>query len=306
MPRQLRIEGLTKTYSNGTRALRDVSIALGPGLFGLLGPNGAGKSTLIRTLATLQEPDSGTITLDGIDFVGEPEEARAVLGYLPQDFGVYPGESAEAMLRHLAALKGISGRTERERQVEARLRATNLWEHRRRKLGTFSGGMRQRFGIAQALLGDPQLLIVDEPTAGLDPAERIRFHNLLAAISRDVIVILSTHLVEDVLSLCARMAILVAGRVVSEGEPERTVAELEGQVWERVVGPGEQIAPPAGTQLLSTHLRTGRTIIRVHSAGHPGTGYDPVPPSLEDVYFAALATGPITDGPGTPATAGGV
>jgi ABC-type multidrug transport system ATPase subunit len=229
-----------------------------------------------------------------------------VLGYLPQDFGVYPGETAEAMLRHIAALKGIPGRAEREHQVEARLRATNLWEHRRRKLGTFSGGMRQRFGIAQALLGDPQLLIVDEPTAGLDPAERIRFHNLLAAISQEVIVILSTHLVEDVASLCARMAILVAGSVVLQGEPERTVAKLDGQVWEGVIRPGEPVAPPAGTQLLSTHLRTGRTITRVHSAGRPGVGYSPVPATLEDVYFAALAAAPGAGRAALPAAAAGV
>ncbi|MBD0320856.1 MAG: ABC transporter ATP-binding protein, partial [Gemmatimonadetes bacterium] len=259
----LHIENLTKTYPGGVHALRGVNLTVGRGLFGLLGPNGAGKSSLMRTLATLQEPDGGTLLFDGVDVLAHPQEHRRRLGYLPQDFGVYPRVSARDLLDHIAVLKGVSRRGDRREQVDALLHQVNLWEHRGRAVAGFSGGMRQRFGIAQALLGDPRLVIVDEPTAGLDPGERNRFHNLLAEVGEQVVVILSTHIVEDVRQLCPRMAILAGGRVLREGAPRELVAELEGRVWRRTVDKGAVAALRASLPVLSTQLHEGRTLLHV-------------------------------------------
>jgi ABC-2 type transport system ATP-binding protein len=284
----LRIESLSKTYPNGVRALQDVTLEVPRGMFGLLGPNGAGKSTLMRTVATLQEPDSGSITLDGLDVVREKERTREVLGYLPQEFGVYPKVTAEALLDHFAVLKGITARGERKDAVDGLLKQTNLWAARNRKLGTFSGGMRQRFGIAQALLGDPKLIIVDEPTAGLDPEERNRFLNLLAEIGENVVVILSTHIVEDVSDLCSRMAILAGGRVLLTGEPRAIVEGLAGRVWQRTVAKGEAEAVAARLPVLSRRLFAGETILHVYSEEPLEDGFAPVAPDLEDVYFLHL------------------
>src|SRR5687767_5585362 len=231
----LQITGLSKTYSNGVKALQDVDLTIPTGMFGLLGPNGAGKSTLMRTIATLQEADSGSITLGDIDVLRQKDEVRKVLGYLPQEFGVYPRVTAEALLDHFAILKGIHKGKERRELVAALLRRTNLYEVRKQNLGTYSGGMRQRFGIAQALIGNPKLIIVDEPTAGLDPGERVRFHNLLSEIGENVVVILSTHIVEDVSDLCSRMAIISGGRVLTEGEPLAAMKAIEGKIWQRIV-----------------------------------------------------------------------
>jgi ABC-type multidrug transport system ATPase subunit len=265
-----------------------VSLDIPRGMFGLLGPNGAGKSTLMRTIATLQEPDSGSIVLDGIDVVREKDRTREVLGYLPQEFGVYPRVSAETLLDHFAVLKGITERGVRRDVVDALLRQTNLWEARKRALGTYSGGMRQRFGIAQALLGDPRLIIVDEPTAGLDPEERNRFLNLLAEIGENVVVILSTHIVEDVSDLCSRMAILAGGRVRLAGEPREVVAALAGKVWRRTVAKSEVADWKARLPVLSTRLFGGRTILHAFSEEPLADGWSPVEPDLEDVYFLHL------------------
>jgi ABC-2 type transport system ATP-binding protein len=287
----LRIEDVSKTYPGGVHALRDVSLTIPTGMFGLLGPNGAGKSTLMRTIATLQEPDSGAIALGDLDVLEEPEEVRKILGYLPQDFGVYPKVTAAAMLDHLAVLKGLTSRGERKDAVETLLHQTNLWEARDRKLGGFSGGMRQRFGIAQALIGSPRLVIVDEPTAGLDPAERMRFLNLLAEIGESVVVILSTHIVEDVSDLCSRMAILDQGQVRFEGEPRAAIAELEGKVWQRTIDRDQLPREQAERRVLSTHLAAGRTVVHVRSDERPGPDYEPVTPDLKDVYFTTLGDG---------------
>ena len=295
----LRIEHLSKTYPNGTRALDDVTLAIPPGMFGLLGPNGAGKSTLMRTIATLQEPDSGTITLDGpsggagqtIDVLRDKEAVRRTLGYLPQEFGVYPKVTAEDLLDHFAVLKGITSASERGPVVRALLEQTNLYAHRRKQLGSFSGGMRQRFGIAIALIGNPRLIIVDEPTAGLDPEERVRFLNLLAALGESSIVILSTHIVEDVSELCSRMAIIDAGRIRLEDEPLAAVARLHGKIWRRIVSLLELPDFQARFAVLSTKLLAGRTVIRVLSDAPPGPGFESAEPSLEDVYFAAMRQG---------------
>lgn len=285
---ELRIVDVSKTYPGGVRALRDVSLEIPTGMFGLLGPNGAGKSTLMRTVATLQEPDSGSITLGDLNVLHQPEHVRKILGYLPQDFGVYPKVSAEAMLDHLAFLKGLTRKAERKEAVEALLHQTNLWDARKRKLGTYSGGMRQRFGIAQALIGSPRLIIVDEPTAGLDPAERMRFLNLLAEIGESIVVILSTHIVEDVSDLCSRMAILVEGRVQFEGAPREAIASLEGKVWQRTI-PREDLPRVESQQrVISTHLAAGRTVVHIHSDERPGPEYEPVHPDLKDVYFTTL------------------
>src|ERR1700742_454725 len=238
-PAMLEVRDLSKTYSNGVHALKGVTLEIPNGMFGLLGPNGAGKSTLMRTIATLQDPDSGTVTLNGLDVLANKPEARRTLGYLPQEFGVYPKVTAEAMLDHFAVLKGVVARGERKSVVEALLRQTNLWDVRKRKLGTFSGGMRQRFGIAQALIGNPKLIIVDEPTAGLDPEERNRFLNLLAEIGENVVVILSTHIVEDVTDLCPRMAIIAQGQVLLTGAPNDTMRKLDGRVWRRAIATTE-------------------------------------------------------------------
>ena len=257
-------------------------------MFGLLGPNGAGKSTLMRTIATLQDPDSGSIRLNGLDVLADKPATRRQLGYLPQEFGIYPKVSAEALLDHFAVLKGVVERQERQPLVEALLRQVNLWEVRKRKLGTFSGGMRQRFGIAQALIGAPKLMIVDEPTAGLDPEERNRFLNLLAEIGENVVVILSTHIVEDVTDLCPRMAIIALGQVLLSGEPAATIAGLDGRVWRRAVPTASIEDYKKRFTVLSTRLNGGRTIVHVLSDGKPEDGFDAVAPDLEDVYFGQL------------------
>jgi len=282
---ELRIEGLSKTYPNGVKALQDVSLTIPTGMFGLLGPNGAGKSTLMRTIATLQEADSGSIRLGDLDVLREKDNVRRLLGYLPQEFGVYPRITAEAMLNHFAVLKGISNPKERRDIVGALLRRTNLYDSRKQNLSTFSGGMRQRFGIAQALLGNPQLIIVDEPTAGLDPEERVRFHNLLAEIGENVVVILSTHIVDDVSDLCSQMAIISGGRVLMSGDPQDAVRELEGKVWRRVIGKQELDDFQRRFTIISTRLVGGRTVVHAVSDSQPDPSFVPISASLEDVYF---------------------
>ena len=283
----LQIEHLSKTYANGVEALKDVSLTIPTGMFGLLGPNGAGKSTLMRTLATLQEPDSGRIELNGTDVRANPDALRRRLGYLPQEFGVYPRVSPQAMLNHLAILKGIGNRAERAGLVERLLVQTNLWDVRKKNLDTFSGGMRQRFGIAQALIGEPALIIVDEPTAGLDPAERRRFHNLLTRIGEDVVVILSTHIVDDVSDLCTRMAIMGNGSILVEGEPAALIGKLERRLWKQIVPVPEVAMLRERLPIVSTRLVGGRAEIRVVGAERPDS-LDPAEPTLEDVYFATL------------------
>lgn len=287
----LRIENLSKTYGNGVHALKDVSLEIPRGMFGLLGPNGAGKSTLMRTIATLQGVDAGSVFFDTLDVLNAKHEVRKILGYLPQDMGIYPGISAESLLDHFAVLKGLVHAGERREAVERLLRMTNLYDVRKRRLGSYSGGMRRRFGIAQALLGDPELIIVDEPTAGLDPEERIRFHNLLCEIGETAVVILSTHIVEDVRELCSRMAILAKGRVLVQGEPGALVARLEGRVWRKVVDRSEVVTYQESMPVLSTRLAAGRTIIHVLRDENPGDGFEPAEPDLEHVYFATLHGG---------------
>ncbi len=289
----LRIEHLSKTYDNGTRALNDVSLTIPTGMFGLLGPNGAGKSTLMRILATLQEADSGTVHLGDIDALADKQAVRRTLGYLPQEFGLYPRVTAEDLLDHFAVLKGITDRGERTRIVDALFEQTNLQEARTRKLGAYSGGMRQRFGIAVALLGKPRLIIVDEPTAGLDPAERVRFLNLLSELGEHSVVILSTHIVDDVSDLCSRMAIIDRGEIRLEAEPAAAVAALDGRVWSRIVDRSELEGAHRDFPVISTRLSAGRTVIRVLADGPPADDFQPVAPSLEDVYFAALRRQPI-------------
>jgi ABC-2 type transport system ATP-binding protein len=284
----LTIRELSKTYANGVHALRDVSLEIPSGLFGLLGPNGAGKSTLMRTIATLQAPDRGSIRLDDMDLLADATATRRLLGYLPQEFGVYPKVSAYEMLNHLAVLKGLSKRGERKEVVEGLLQQVNLWDARWRKLGGFSGGMRQRFGIAQALLGDPRLVIVDEPTAGLDPEERNRFLNLLAEIGERIVVILSTHIVADVTDLCPRMAILGQGQVLLTGEPREAIRSLQGRVWRRSIDKAELDNYRDNMTVLSTRLAGGRTLIHVLADDAPGEGFEAVTPDLEDVYFGRL------------------
>jgi len=288
MSNELRIEGLSKTYANGVRALNDVTLTIPTGMFGLLGRNGAGKSTLMRTIATLQEADSGSIKLGDLDVLREKDAVRRLLGYLPQEFGVYPRISAEAMLDHFAVLKGITKGRERKEVVAALLRRTNLYEARKQSLGTYSGGMRQRFGIAQALLGNPQLIIVDEPTAGLDPGERVRFHNLLAEIGENVVVILSTHIVEDVSDLCSNMAIIDGGRVLMTGEPLQSIRDLDGRVWRRSIDKRELDDYQKQYAVISNRLMAGRTVIHVFSETQPDPSFEPVTTSLEDVYFSTL------------------
>jgi ABC-2 type transport system ATP-binding protein len=286
---QLTVRELSKRYSNGVQALDRVSLAIGPGMFGLLGPNGAGKSTLMRTLATLQEADSGEAHLDDIDVLRDKGGVRRVLGYLPQEFGVYPKVSAEDMLDHLARLKGLADRRVRKAMVDALLERTNLAAVRRQKLGGFSGGMRQRFGIAQALIGAPKLIIVDEPTAGLDPEERVRFHNLLADIGRDVIVILSTHIVDDVADLCPQFAVISKGRVLLAGDPGEAVARLDGKIWQRIVARDAVESVQANLPVISTRLHAGRTLVRAYADAPPGAGFEPDAAHLEDVYFSLVA-----------------
>jgi ABC-type multidrug transport system ATPase subunit len=284
----LRIENLSKRYPNGTQALQNVSLDIPLGMFGLLGPNGAGKSTLMRTLATLQEADSGQARLGDIDVLRQKDAVRRVLGYLPQEFGLYPKVSAEALLTHFAVLKGISNTKERREVVQALLQQTNLYEHRRQALGSFSGGMKQRFGIAQALLGNPRLIIVDEPTAGLDPEERVRFHNLLSAIGQNIIVILSTHIVSDVTDLCHAMAIIHEGQVRVAGNPSQLVAELQGQVWRKSIAQDEVAIYRERFQVISMRLFAGQTLVHVLSSQQPEAGFEPVEPDLEDFYFATI------------------
>jgi ABC-type multidrug transport system ATPase subunit len=298
----LTISGLSKTYPNGVRALSDVSLAIPTGMFGLLGPNGAGKSTLMRTLATLQDADAGSVRLGDVDVLRDKPAVRRILGYLPQDFGVYPKVSAEEMLDHFARLKGIAPGTTRRDVVAALLRQTNLYDVRRKALGSFSGGMRQRFGIAQALLGNPRLVIVDEPTAGLDPEERVRFHNLLAEIGENVVVILSTHIVSDVSDLCDHMAIIDKGRVLLSGGPAMLTRRLDGRVWQRTIARSELEATKARYPVISTRLAAGRTLVHVVADTSPGDGFAAVEPTLEDVYFAAI-TGRLDVRERVPATA---
>ncbi|HYX38685.1 MAG TPA: ABC transporter ATP-binding protein [Oligoflexus sp.] len=284
----LSIQQLNKTYSNGVHAINNVSLDIPNGLFGLLGPNGAGKSSLMRTIATLQEPDSGRIEFNGLDVLRHKEELRRKLGYLPQDFGVYPKVSAEDLLHHFAVLKGLTQRSERKEAVEGLLRQTNLWEARKRGLGTYSGGMRQRFGIAQALLGSPKLVIVDEPTAGLDPDERNRFLNLLAEIGEQVVVILSTHIVEDVTDLCPRMAMISKGRVLIQGEPQAAIEGLRNRVWRKRIAKAELTDYQSRYTVLSTRLVAGHPQINVFSELPLTDGFVQVEPDLEDVYFLQL------------------
>jgi ABC-2 type transport system ATP-binding protein len=284
----LSISNLSKTYPNGVRALDDVSLEVGKGLFGLLGPNGAGKSSLMRTIATLQEPDSGTIAFDGHDVIADPQFLRRRLGYLPQDFGVYPKVPAFDLLDHLGVLKGISDKARRTEQVLSLLQLTNLYDVRKRAVSTFSGGMKQRFGIAQALLGDPALIIVDEPTAGLDPEERNRFHDLLSEIGENVVVILSTHIVDDVSDLCSRMAVLAGGRVRLEGKPAELIGKLEGRVWRKTVRKDAVARYKESFAVLSTRLFGGETRIHILSDEQPEAGFERVPADLEDVYFSVL------------------
>lgn len=282
------ITNLSKTYSNGVQALKNVSLTIPRGMFGLLGPNGAGKSSLMRTIATLQEADSGSIRLNNIDVLRQKEEVRKILGYLPQEFGVYPKISAEIMLDHIATLKGIRNSNERKEIVDALLQKVNLYQFRKKNLGTFSGGMKQRFGIAQALIGNPKLIIVDEPTAGLDPAERNRFHNLLSEIGQNTIVILSTHIVEDVTNLCSSMAIICLGEVVAQGNPNTLVAEVQGKIWRRIINKEELPMFQQEYQVISTHLKAGLTNIHVYSDEMPDTTFEPVDADLEDVYFTKI------------------
>ncbi|MDB5675972.1 MAG: multidrug transporter ATPase [Sphingomonas bacterium] len=285
----LELTGVTHVYANGTRALDDVSLSIPKGMYGLLGPNGAGKSTLMRTVATLQTPTAGSIRFGDIDVIADPEKLRERLGYLPQDFGVYPRVSAYDMLDHMAVLKGVASARERKATVETLLNQTNLWNVRKKAIAGFSGGMRQRFGIAQALIGNPELIIVDEPTAGLDPEERNRFLNLLAEIGENVVIILSTHIVEDVADLCPRMAVLAAGRIQLEGAPLDLIAQSRGTVWAKTIGRDELEAYRARYEVISTRLVAGRTTVHILSPNDPGDGFVSVAGGLEDVYFSTLA-----------------
>ena len=285
----LHLHDVSHVYGNGTRALDHVTLSIPRGMYGLLGPNGAGKSTLMRTIATLQTPTEGAIRFGEIDVIAEPEKLRRSLGYLPQDFGVYPRVSAYDMLDHLAVLKGVTAAADRRATVETLLQQTNLWSVRKKALAGFSGGMRQRFGIAQALIGNPALIIVDEPTAGLDPEERNRFLNLLAEIGESVVVILSTHIVEDVADLCPRMAVLADGRVQLEGAPLDLIQATRGRIWRKVIDRAELAACHERFEVLSTRLFAGRTVVHVLSDRDPGAGFAPADAGLQEVYFSTLA-----------------
>jgi ABC-type multidrug transport system ATPase subunit len=287
---KLVINSLSKTYANGVHALKDVSLTLNNGMFGLLGPNGAGKSSLMRTIATLQEADKGSIFLDNLDVLKNKTEVRQLLGYLPQEFGVYPKISAERMLDHIAQLKGVGNNAERKDLVLQLLESVNLYKDRKKHLGTYSGGMKQRFGIAQALIGNPKLIIVDEPTAGLDPAERNRFYNLLSRLGENTIVILSTHIVEDVSTLCANFAIICQGEVLYAGDPESAVNELNGKIYSKVITQSELGFYKDDYQVISTQLKTGKLHIRIINEAEPGNGFISSTPNLEDVYFSNIAT----------------
>ncbi len=286
----LSLQDVSHVYANGTRALDHVTLTIPRGMYGLLGPNGAGKSTLMRTIATLQAPTEGTIRFGDIDVIAEPERLRRTLGYLPQDFGVYPRVSAYDMLDHMAVLKGIASKADRKLTVETLLNQTNLWSVRKKALAGYSGGMRQRFGIAQALIGNPELIIVDEPTAGLDPEERNRFLNLLAEIGENVVVILSTHIVEDVSDLCTRMAVMVDGRVQLEGSPLELIRATHGRIWKKTIERSALLEYRERYKILSTRLFAGETILHVLSDGDPGEGFVPVEAGLQDVYFSTLLT----------------
>ena len=284
----LQINNLSKTYPNGVKAINDITLKITNGMFGLLGANGAGKSSLMRTIASLQEPSEGSITFNDIDIVSKPQYVRGNLGCLPQEFGVYPKISAEKLLNHLAILKGVLDKKERKEQITALLQQVNLYQHRKKSVYTFSGGMRQRFGIAQALLANPQLIIVDEPTAGLDPEESNRFLNLLSEIGENVIVILSTHIVEDVRNLCPKMAILANGEIISEGNPRELVASIEGKIWTKIIPKSDIDIYKKSFDVISTKLVSGETQIRVISEQKPEAGFDMITPNLEDYYFATL------------------
>jgi ABC-2 type transport system ATP-binding protein len=285
----LRIDRISKTYPNGVRALHEISLTIAPGMFGLLGPNGAGKSSLMRTIATLQPPDFGSITFRDVDVLREPDRLRAQLGYLPQEFGLYPNMPAEAILDHFATLKGVVHAGERKDLVAGLLQQVNLYDVRKKTVGGYSGGMKQRLGIAIALAGNPKLLIVDEPTAGLDPTERNRFLNLLADIGEDVVVILSTHIVEDVRELCSQMAIINKGQVVVQGEPERIIDEVRGRIWRRTIPRSQVDVYRARYEVISTRMAAGSTVLHVYAESAPGDGFSAVEPDLEDVYFHRLA-----------------
>lgn len=287
---ELQIKNLSKTYSNGVQALKDITLNIPQGMFGLLGPNGAGKSSLMRTLATLQQADSGTVMLGDIDILNDKEQVRKILGYLPQEFGVYPKISSYNMLNHIASLKGISNKGERKDLVESLLNKTNLWHVRNKSLGTYSGGMKQRFGIAQALIGDPRLIIVDEPTAGLDPAERVRFHNLLSEIGENTIVILSTHIVEDISNLCNNMAIICLGEVVVKGNPSALTEAVKGRIWKKAIEKSELANYQSEMQVISTHLKSGQTVIHVLSDNQPDASFEASTANLEDVYFTEITS----------------
>lgn len=284
----LKIENLTKVYPNGVKALDNVSIEITNGMFGLLGPNGAGKSSLMRTLATLQDADSGTAFLNDIDILNNPLELRKVLGYLPQEFGVYPKITAEQLLDHIAILKGITSGKERKELVGYLLQKVNLYEQRAKSVKGFSGGMKQRVGIAQALIGNPQLIIVDEPTAGLDPGERNRFHNLLADVGQEVIIILSTHIVDDVRELCSNMAIMNKGEIVYKGTPNNVLQELKGQVWQKSIARNEVEEYQKNFKVISDKMVAGNPLIHVLSESNPGEGFESVEPNLEDVFFTKI------------------
>ncbi len=285
---QLIISNLSKTYPNGVQALKNVNLTINNGLFGLLGPNGAGKSSLMRTIATLQDADSGSIFLDELDVLQRKDDVRKILGYLPQEFGVYPNVSAEELLNHLAVLKGAIDKKQRAELVNALLHQTNLYEARKKKLGGYSGGMKQRFGIAQALIGDPKIIIVDEPTAGLDPTERNRFLNLLSEISEKVIVILSTHIVEDVKELCSQMAIINKGEVLFEGHPMKAIEMVKGKVWQKFMSKSEAKESHAGLNVISSKFNTGQIEMHVWSETDLNGGFRKAEPQLEDVYFSVI------------------
>ena len=293
---ELKIQNLSKTYSNGVQALNNISLTIPQGMFGLLGPNGAGKSTLMRTIATLQDADKGSVSLDGINVLENKQAVRERLGYLPQDFGLYPRINAEVMLDHIAQMKGVGKKSERKELVASLLQKVNLFQHRKKGLGTYSGGMRQRFGIAQALVGNPSLIIVDEPTAGLDPSERNRFYNLLSEIGENTIVILSTHIVEDVSTLCSQMAIICGGELMMEGKPHDGIASLEGKIYAKAIQKEELDSYKQDLQVISTKLVEGELNLRIESDTNPGNGFEPVPADLEDVYFSHISkkVDPIT------------
>ncbi|WP_419570847.1 ABC transporter ATP-binding protein [Rheinheimera sp.] len=285
----LEIKGLTKTYDNGVKALNNVNLSINKGMFGLLGPNGAGKSSLMRTIATLQQPDTGSIVFNGIDVLNDPQALRKTLGYLPQDFSVYPRISAFDLLDHLAVLKGFNQKKVRKELVESLLAHTNLFQHKDKAVSGFSGGMRQRFGIAQALLGDPDLLIVDEPTAGLDPEERNRFHNLLVSLGEQKVIILSTHIVDDVAELCPAMAVLASGQILQQGSPAQLIDQIQGKIWSKTVSAAEAAELEQQLPVIAKRLFAGRTVLHVYAEQAP-EGFVATPAGLEDVYFSTLAS----------------